>query len=409
MFSGYQIDLRGQASFARARELAHVAGVANGAALDSLAGDAVIVDLSAQGPWLPPQGIPFSNLTAAPSVPAPATLSSNLTSPTILLPKANDSPAADSLTGTVTLHNANWKADYLANHVEIAKATLHIDPGGLRWDPVDFSYGPIKGTARLTLPTDCQPPLPCAPRFGLQFGDLDASALQAAFLGAHERGTLLSSLIARLHPSAAPAWPRLSGTVKADSLILGPVTLRDASATLNIDSTGAEIGDLTADLLGGSVHGLGSLARADKPVYTLEGQFSKLSPAAVGQLVGLRCSGGEFTADSKIELTGFADKDLAASAKGTLHFEWRHGSVAGAAIRGNRHTKSLLPAESIPLPLTRFDRWTADAGIANGAIAIKPSQVQQGSRKRAVEAVVTLADPPVVTFPAPKETVAKKR
>jgi hypothetical protein len=68
----------------------------------------------------------------------------------------------------------------------------------------------------------------------------------------------------------------------------------------------------------------------------------------------------------------------------------------------------LLPAESIPPALTRFDRWTADAEIANGTIAIKPSQVQQGARKRAVEAAVTLADPPVVTFTAPNTTVAKK-
>jgi len=34
-----------------------------------------------------------------------------------------------------------------ANYVEIAKATLHLDNGEVRWDPVDFSYGPVKGTA----------------------------------------------------------------------------------------------------------------------------------------------------------------------------------------------------------------------------------------------------------------------
>jgi hypothetical protein len=405
-FSGYQVGLRGQASFTRAREFAHAAGVANAAALDSLAGDPVLVDLSAEGPWLPPQTIPFSNLSAAA---APANLAGALSSPTILLPKASDSPATDSFTGTVTLRNANWKADYLANHVEIAKATLHVDPAGLRWDSVDFAYGPVKGTASLALQPDCQPPLPCVPSFDLQFGNLDASALQAAILGAQERGTLLSELIARLRPSTAPAWPRLSGKVRADSLILGPVTLRDAAATLNIDSAGAEISGLTGGLLGGTVHASGSLARGDKPVYTLEGQFEKLSPAAVGQLVGLRCSGGEFTADGKIELTGFADKDLAASAKGTLHFEWRQGSVAGAANRAGAHPAPMLPAESIPPALARFDRWTADAEIANNMIAIKPGQVQQGSRKRAVEAAVTLADPPVVTFTAAKETVAKKR
>ncbi len=404
--AGYQVGLRGQASFTRARELAHLAGMANAAALDSLAGDPVVVDLSAEGPWLPSQSAPFSNLPAAA---APANLPNALSSPTILLPKASDSPATDSLTGTVTLHNANWKADYLANHVEIAKATLHLESGGARWDTVDFSYGPVKGTASLSLPEDCQAPLPCAPRFDLQFGDLDASALQAAILGAHEKGTLLSELIARLRPSTAPAWPRLSGAVEAGSLILGPVTLRDASATLRIDSAGAEIGDFAGDLLGGTVHGSGSLARGDKPVYTLEGQFEKLSPAAVGQLVGLRCSGGEFTADGKLELSGFADKDLATSAIGTLHFEWRHGSVAGPATQANVHHIPLPVEESVPATLVRFDRWTADAEIANGTIAIKPSQVQQGVRKRAVEAAVTLGDPPVVTFTTPKETVARKR
>ena len=410
-FSGYQVGLRGQASFTRAREFAHAAGMANAAALDSLAGDPVAVDLSAEGPWLPSQGIPFSSLPAvnAPSGSVPANLPGTVSAPTILLPKPSDSPATDSLTGTVTLHNANWKPDYLANHVEIAKATLHIDPGGLRWDSVDFSYGPVKGTASLTFPQDCQTPQPCAPQFDLQFGDLDASALQAAILGAQVRGTLLSELIARLRPSTAPAWPQLSGSVKADSLLLGPVTLRNASATLSVDSAGAEIGGFAGDLLGGSVHGSGSLAKGDKPIYTLEGQFEKLSPAAVGQLVGLRCSGGEFTADGKIELTGFADKDLAASAKGTLHFEWRHGSVAGPASQAGAHRVPLPQPEPIPPALTRFDRWTADAEIANGMIAIKPSQAQQGSRKHAVEAAITLADPPVATFPAPKETVAKKR
>jgi hypothetical protein len=100
---------------------------------------------------------------------------------------------------------------------------------------------------------------------------------------------------------------------------------------------------------------------------------------------------------------------LAASAKGTLHFEWRHGSVAGPASQANARHVPLLHPEFIPPALTRFDRWTADADIANGTIKLKQNQVQQGSRKHAVEAAVTLGDPPVVAFPAPRETVAKKR
>jgi hypothetical protein len=251
----------------------------------------------------------------------------------------------------------------------------------------------------------------------MRFGNLDAGVLQAAFLGAHEKGTLLSTLIARLRPSTAPAWPRLEGTVNADSLILGPVTLREASATLRVLPAGAEITGLDAGLLGGRVHGSGALRAAatnrDKPSYTVEGQFEKLSPAAVGQLLGLRFSGGAIDADGKIELSGFTDKDLADSAKGTLHFEWRHGTVS--LPPGGRGSVPAEPpaappaAASVPPALARFDRWTAEAGIANGTIVLKHNQVRRGGRKQAVDATVILGDPLKVTFAAPKEDEAKMR
>jgi hypothetical protein len=373
--SGYQLMVHGQAALARARELARVAGMANAEALEALAGDPVAVDLSAEGPWLTAPEIPFSNI----------------------LPAVNEAarPATDSLRGTVTLHNANWKADYLASHVLISTATLHLGNGDTRWDPVVFSYGPVKGTASLSLPADCGATEPCPPRFQLQFGDLDDGVLQEAFLGAHEPGTLLSTLIDRLRFSSAPVWPRLEGTVKADSLILGPVTLREPSAALRILPAGAEITVLDAGLLGGRVHGTGTLSMGDKPSYSLTGRFQKLSPAAVGQLLGMRWSGGVFSADGRIDLSGYTDKDLAASAKGTLHFEWRHGFVSAPAASSS--------AASVPPALARFDRWTADAEIANGAITLKQNQVQQGARKRVVEAAVTLGNPPTVTFATQKE------
>jgi hypothetical protein len=306
------------------------------------------------------------------------------------------------LTGTVTLRNANWKADYLANPVEISQATLHLSLSELRWDPVVFSYGPVKGTAGLVLPAACDAPQSCPPTFQVEFGALDASVLQAAFLGARKRGTLLSTLIERLHPSAAPVWPRLVGTVKAKSLILGPVTLRDPVATVRtLADGGGEIAAFEAGLLGGSVHGSGMLQTAGaaqaKPSYALEGQFAKLNPRAVGQLLGLRSSGGDFDGNGKVELTGFTGSDLAASAKGNLHFEWQHGSVGAV---------SSLPV--VPPILARFDLWSADALIANDVLTLKGNQVRRGTRTQPVQATVTLADPPRIAFAAPKQIPAKR-
>jgi len=407
--SGYQFTVHGQASFARAREMAHAAGLADRAALDALAGEAIAVDLSADGPWLVPESVAFDAAEGLPGA------------------------GPDHLTGTLTLHNANWKADYLASHVEISQATLHLGPGETSWDPVVFSYGPVKGIATLTVPAACTAPQPCAPpSFTVQFGALDASVLEAAILGAHEPGTLLSTLIARFTPSSTPAWPRLEGTVKADSLVLGPVTLLQPSATLRILDTGAEITGLDAAVLGGRVHGTGTLTAAgtaapdgktrDKPAYTLEGQFSKLTPAAVGQLLGQRWSGGAVDGDGKIDLSGFTDTDLAASATGTLHFSWRHGSIGPvSSIRqaASVDTESADdddpadggPASQLPRALARFDMWTVDAEIANGSITLKPAQNQvvRGGHKSSIAAAVTFGNPARVTFAEPRDTQAAKR
>jgi len=400
---GYQLAVHGQAGMARAKELAHLAGMSSAAGVDSLSGDPVTLDLSAAGPWLVPESAPFSksplaagavNSVAGEPEPEHGT-------------EAGPSPAGDVLSGTVTLRNVNWKADFLANHVEIAQAILRLGQGGLEWDPVVFSYGPVKGTASLEAPLHCEAAEPCAPRFSVKFGNLDASTLQAAILGAHEQGTLLSTLLARLRPStanSAPAWPPLEGTVQADSLTLGPVTLIGATASLRIFPSGAEITDLDAELLGGHVHGGGTLTVATgqgKPAYTLDGQFEKLSPAAVGKLLGMSWSGRTLDGESKIELSGFTDKDLAASVKGTLHFEWRHGGMAAQQDSG-------FTAGAIPPALSRFDRWTANAEIADGTVTLRKNEVEQGIRKHAVDGALTLGEPPRVSFAAPKDTQAKR-
>lgn len=374
--AGYQLTVHGQASVARARELAVAAGLGSPAGpgspagLDGLSGDPLALDLTAAGPWLPVERIPAAG--------------------------ANAPTGGDGLSGTVTMRNAVWSAGFLAGHVQIAQATLHLNGGQMRWDPVAFSYGSLKGTGTLQLPAQCEAAETCAPQFQVQFGDLNAETVQTAILGVEKpEGTLLSSLIDRLHPSSAPPWPKLEGTVKASSLALGPVTLHDASATVEIDPTGAKIGDLRAKALGGTVEASGSLERPasdqDKPDYTLEGRFEDLSPAAVGQLIGLRWTGSPLSGSGKVELAGYTASDLAGSAKGTLHFECGRGAVVSSAAA-----------------LARFDRWTADAAIANGAITLGDNAVVETGQKHAVEAALKFGEPPRVVFQAPTQAQTEK-
>ena len=368
--AGYQLTAHGQASATRLRELAAAAGLGSPAGLDGLSGDPLALDLTMAGPWLAAERL----MTADTSV----------------------APGGDSLSGTVTVKNAVWGAGFLAGHVQIALATLHLNAGDMRWDPVSFSYGPLKGTGTLELPAHCRGDGPCTPQFQVQFGDLNAATVQTAILGVEKpEGTLLSSLIDRLHPSSAPPWPKMQGTVTANSLALGPVTLRGASATVEIDATGAEIGDLKAKALGGTVEASGSLERPatdqDKPDYTLDGRFENLSAAAVGQLIGLRWTGGPLSGNGKVELTGYTGSDLASSAKGALHFECGHGAVISSAAA-----------------LGRFDQWTVDAAIADGAITLGDNTLVETGRKHAVEAALRFGEPPKVVFNPPAQAEAVK-
>jgi len=407
--SGYQVAARGQAGIARAREIAHAAGIQQAAILGSLAGEPLDVDVAAQGPWLLREEFPLSETSPPQMTPglAVSSVSSNSAEP--------GPDNSDALTGTVTVHNANWKADYLASHLQVADATLHLDAGALRWDPVDFSYGPVKGTATLMLPRACPPepeqlcPTPLPPTFSVAFGDLDAVSLETALLGAHKPGTLLSTLIDRFHPSTAPPWPQVRGTVNADSLVLGPVTLEKFAAGLEIRSDEVDATNLEADLLGGHVKLTGTLHKPatdqDKPSYSLEGDFENLDAKALGQLLGLRWTGSSVSGNGKVDLAGYTASDLASSAKGTLHFETRYGNIAPLAKpQGEGETEANQVLEA----LGRFDRFTADAIIADGAVTLGPNQLISTGRKRSVAATVTLADPPVVSFEAAKPSVANR-
>jgi hypothetical protein len=383
--SGYQASVRGPVSLPRIRELAHVVGIGNISALDGMAGDPATLDLSAEGPWISPPKAPET---------LPAGIASSLDNALVL--RDGDS---DQLGGTVSLHNVNWKSGVLANHLEIPQAVLRLGGGAIVWDPVEFSEGPVKGTASFQLPLDCEAGQECPPQLDLHFDELDAAELQAALLGAQQKSTGLSALIDRFSSSNAPAWPRINGTVEADTIKLGPIILENATVSLRVLSAGAEFTSLEGELLGGKVHATGNLAQGDKPAYVFEGELEKLSGPAVCELMALRCSGGTIDGKGKVELSGFTDGDLAASAKGTLHFEWRHGAFEENPAAENQ----------IPKALTRFDRWSADATIANNGVELAPSDAQQGTRKVGVSATVTFANPPAVTFAGPNPVQSAKR
>jgi hypothetical protein len=254
--------------------------------------------------------------------------------------------------------------------------------------------------ARTEIPSCRAAEEPCTPTVNLEFSTLDAAELQTTLLGSEKKGTLLSTVIARLTPSSTHTWPTFQGTMKADSLVLGPVTLENFVADLKVSSATAEIASIDAGLLGGQIHLTGKIENGDKPAYSLEGDFQKMNPVELCGVLELKCTGASFDGDGKLELAGYAGKELANSVRGTLHFDWKKGGISG---------RSGASAESVPPVVTRFDRWSGDAEFANGAVTLKENQVQQGTHKELVNASVTFGEPPRVSFVTPKSTAAAKK
>ena len=373
--SSFELGVHGTAALPRLREFAHVAGSDAEPILAQLAGEPAMLDFTAHGPWVPP---PDTRLALSPEN-GPAR-----------------PPRSVEATGTVALKDANWKPAFLASPVMISAATLHMEDGKLRWDPVEFSYGAVKGSATLSLPLpgNCAEPDGCPPQFTIHFAQLDSAEVEAALLGVRRQDSVISTLINRITPnSAASAWPRLEGTATADSLVLGPFTLSNVTAALKVSATGLDAPLFHASVLGGTFSGKASLAAGEKPEYKVEGAFTNLNPAQLGQLAGMKLNGGAVSGSGKLELAGFTDADLAKSAKGALHFEWPHGTLTGLGV---------------PPALARFDKWSGDAAVADGGFALQNSEVQHGSRKTPMDATLTFGTPAKMNFGATEQAAKQK-
>jgi AsmA family/AsmA-like C-terminal region len=370
---GFDVGVRGTASLSRLRDLAHITGITQADALSQVTSTAATpasLDLHLSGPWLA-----FTSFATA--SPSPDT-------------------ATKKLSGSVVLRNAAWKPGYLAAPIDLGSANLRFVNGLAVWDSISFAYGPsdsrIHGIATFAMPLPCSSSQLCTPRFTVRFTALDLAILQAAILGAHVQGTLISSLIDRFRPATQSAWPAAQGTIQADSLIAGPFTFAGASARLEFATQGIKFTGLDARIFGGQIHGTGSLTIASaQSAYTLDASFTGINPHQAGQFVQADWSGGTINGSGTLTLSGFTPADLASSAHGTLNFDWRNGRIAQQ------------PDQDSDSPLlTEFTRWTGTASIAQSKLTLGENKLQSNSKTTKAEGSLTFAQEPKLTLVTPR-------
>ncbi len=201
----------------------------------------------------------------------------------------------------------------------------------------------------------------------VDFAALDLGALQSTLLGTSEGGELLRQLLDRIGRQSVK-WPDLSGTVQIGELSTGRLVVHDAIGAVDISGNSIKIRSLNGHLANGTMHLAGAVdASGDQPQYQLDVQVTNAAPSALANIFAERWGGGVANFSAQLRMSGFDAKDLAQSAKGTLHWNWTKGGLAA---------ESPLPVAA--QPFMHFDQWSADAAVADSTITITHSLLARG-------------------------------
>lgn len=342
--SGFDLHLNGPATFSRLGEFSRAFGLLSGlfpaATRDASwsfgnSGTAAL-NLELNGPWLEP------------------------------LPEA-DLPEPSSIAqGGIAVRGAELTAPFLAQPVKIDSAQSILGPQTIEWTNASIGYGPLRAQGTLESPLHCPPASPCPRQFQLDAATLNLGELQAALLGADRGGELLQQWWDRLRPRPAP-WPALSGSFRIGTLSAGKLVVHDAAGSVEISGRSLHIASLNGRTLKGAVHLDGQVAMADgSPGYRMNLELTDVSPSAIAALFGEKWGSGTLSLFGQWKMTGFAARQLAESAAGTVRWDWSKGSFTPA-----------LEARS-GSPFGRFDHWSGEATIADEAVRIRQSLMASG-------------------------------
>lgn len=346
-FSGFDLHLSGSAAIARLRGLSRaltgaypsepswggIAGVKLGTT------GTASLDLNVHGPWL--------------------------------LPVADaEHPGLPSVTeGTLLLRDVELNAPYLSHPLKIASARGTIHPADVAWSDVSFVYGDFEAQGALEYPTLCTPGTSCSGHFTLAEPSLDIGKLQSTLRSSSQSGEILEEILSHIDHHAT-IWPQLSGTFQIGSLSMGKLVVHDAVGDAEIAGRSMQIRSLDGQMLNGSVHLAGKVdATGGAPNYEFNAEIRNASLTALAALSAEHWGSGAADFSAHWTMSGSDAQELIRSANGSLHWNWRKGSLAA----------SVSSASTAAPELMRFDDWSGDATIQDAGISIQQSVLTRGA------------------------------
>jgi AsmA family/AsmA-like C-terminal region len=353
--SGFSLHLSGSGAIARLRGLSR-----------ALAGAS-----SSQSSW---RGVAGAKLGTR----GTATVDLNVHGPWLLPVADSEHPVLPSVTeGTVLLKDVELNAPYLSQPLRITSALGAVHPTDVAWTDVSFGYGELQGEGALEYPTLCTPDNACSGHFTLAEPSLDVGELQSTLQGPGQSGEILQEILSHIDHHAI-VWPELSGTFQIGALSLGKLVMHDATGDVEIAGRSMQIRSLDGEMLNGAVHLAGTLeATGDVPNYEFNAQIRNASLTALAALSAEHWGSGAADFSAHWKMSGTGATELISSANGTLHWNWRKGSLA-----------TPMSPSTTALARMRFDDWSGDATIEDSGIRIEQSVLTRDSETTSLSGTI---------------------
>ncbi len=280
--------------------------------------------------------------------------------------------------GSVQVRNATLRLGLFPVPLQLTSAQIKLMPSAVEWNALEGSFAHIPFSGSIHWQTPCVASnSTCTRSFTLHTPNLNAGHFESALHDSQSESNLLSLI--NPWAGAAPQLPEISGTVSADVLSAGQVSLKDAVLTLRMKGRRADLMGISGAVFGGTISGAegesptpdtltqvptGSIQWGDgAPVYSLRAVLRNIQPDRVGAMWNE--SWGTGTANLLLDLRtrGWSAAELAKNASGKFKAEWLNGSLAGST--GG-------PREAA---VGNFRRWSAQGLIRDQALVFTSSQM----------------------------------
>lgn len=278
------------------------------------------------------------------------------------------------VTGSSDVHNVRFDLHGVAQPVQIASASVVLQPSQVLVQNLAASVGPVAFTGWLRQSRGCPSLMPCQAEFSLRAASLSLDDLNQ-LLNPRLRSepwyrrlagsATAPSLFARLHAG---------GQISIARLAVKSVVLQNLTGNLRLEPGVVRLSAAGAGLFGGTMHGdWRADFGASEPFYEGSGTLQRVVLAQVSSAMRDNWATGTADAQYHVTTSGWSSADFMRSAVASLDFAWKDGSL---------HHLTLSPARSAARAgsaALRIDTFRGRASLRDSVLTISDAQMETPS------------------------------